>query len=168
MQGEFSIGQEWNLYSSWKTVRYLIVAHQQANAPEAQVQNLYDPALLLKTNYAELARSFDGNSFILATVRDVLERWDFLCRQPKVWRPNGTGRATSVGAVGRGIDFPQQSFDFGGRTASGDGELLEQARCPLFAFVEVLVCRLEQLCCLLTIFRKNGNPIINSNRSVGS
>jgi hypothetical protein len=72
MQGEFSVGQEWNLNSSCKTVRHLIVVHQQANAPDAQVQNLYDLALLPQTNDAQPARSFDYNSFIPATVRGVL------------------------------------------------------------------------------------------------
>jgi len=43
MQGEFHVGQEWSLYSSWKTVRYLIDVHQQTNASEAEVQNLYHP-----------------------------------------------------------------------------------------------------------------------------
>jgi hypothetical protein len=66
----------------------------------------------------------ERNSFILATVMDVIRRSDSLSCQANAWRRNGVGRATPVAAVCRSLNFPHESFDFGRKSRGCDDGLL--------------------------------------------
>ena len=109
MQGDFIVRQKWNLYSGWETFGQLKVVRQQANAPQAQVQDLDELAPFRNANVAYPARSFDGNSLKAAMALGALGRFHLFCRLPLEWSPNGTGKATPCARFSRASAFPHRS-----------------------------------------------------------
>ena len=163
MQGYLGIRQERNFQEGEKAFREIKIADGQADAPAAQVQQFHDLAFDPETKHTEAACLDERSAFIFSAIMgEVGGPGGFVC-YACFCESKCFGKAMQVLHGSRIVKFNGKFFGWGyGGLWSGVRFWLPTVG-DLLVLVKFLVRSVEQRCGFAAIFRKDGNPVINSH-----